>query len=91
MMAASGGVDIIINLDGINEIVAYTAAGLKRHNVYPAYPGSWESGVAGLSQPGDLLRLADIVLARRRRRNLAMTFSAFPLRFSVSAGSPARS
>jgi len=79
--------DLVINLDGFNDIVLPVADNLPS-GVFPFYPRSWHARVSGVRQFDDpeLLRRAGGVLELERRRAArAELFSRAPLRWSPLA------
>jgi len=84
LLALGGEVDIVINLDGFNDVTMHptenAAAGVPL-----AYPRRWDQRVEGLFQGGTLRLMLQRVDVERRRAGLAGAFSAAPLRASNAA------
>jgi len=84
LLALGGEVDVVINLDGFNDVTMHptenAAAGVPL-----AYPRRWDQRVEGLFQGGALRLMLQRVDLERRRAALAAAFSAFPLRASTAA------
>lgn len=84
MLSLGARVDVVINLDGYNEMVL--AEENARQGVYPFYPRRWKTRLEGISDPA-LVELA----GRARffesvRSGLAARLDASILRASVSVG-----
>ena len=82
-LALGAHFDVAINLDGFNEVALTPRQNVAR-GVFTFYPASWDLLVVGMDPAqrrlaGTLTHLVD------RRRNLARTFSALPLRLSMTA------
>ena len=84
LFALGGEVDVVVNLDGFNDITMHptenAAAGVPL-----AYPRRWDQRTEGIFQGGTLRLMLQRVDLERRRSELAGTFSAFPLRVSNAA------
>ncbi len=79
-LALGAHFDLVVNLDGFNE-VALPAAELVPRRVFPFYPRAWDQRVGPFD--GELRRQAgELAFHRRRRRDLARRFSAWPWRAS---------
>ena len=78
-------VDMVINLDGVNEIIGDAVSGAVKAGVYPTFPLEWPSRLGDTTDRGKLVLLARVVSLREERKSLAQTFSRFPLRASVTA------
>lgn len=76
--------DIIINVDGFNE-VALPYAENRPRGVASDYPRGWDALASGLASPNAqrLMGLGEYVSARRRSR--ARAFSRFPWRYSFTS------
>jgi hypothetical protein len=79
LLALGGEFDIVVNIDGFNEVAIHEAEN-RLHNVFPAYPRSWYYHTLGLSDPGFVERSADVIRIRGRQRQSARSFSALPWR-----------
>ncbi|MEE8556930.1 MAG: hypothetical protein V3T14_03485 [Myxococcota bacterium] len=81
-LALGGRIDLLINLDGFNEVGLEFAANVK-YGIFPAYPWTWVPLTKGLRTPRELESLGAIYLYRRLRANLARAMD--PLGFSITA------
>jgi hypothetical protein len=70
--------DVIINIDGFNE-VALHAPENEKHNVSPIYPRSWFSRVGQIREPGILKLYGRAALLETEIRDTAGFFSHRPL------------
>ncbi len=82
--AVGGEFDVVINLDGLNEVAWY------RHDnglsgVYHLYPIGWQHVVAWLPDPAHRREVGKIAYLWDRRVRWASLFEAPPLRWSVTA------
>ena len=84
LFALGGEVDVVVNLDGFNDITMHPTENAAA-GVPPAYPRRWDQRTEGLFQGGTLRLMLQRVDLERRRSELAGTFSAFPLRASNAA------
>jgi len=76
--------DILINLDGVNE-AALPAIDNVPSGVFSAYPRDWGQMIAGTASP-EFTRMAGYVsYLRRRQRDEAVWFSAFPWNYLPTA------
>lgn len=76
-LAQGGQIDLLINLDGYNEVVNSTAQNeYARGTIYPAYPhpGIWRALTTGLGDPAVLAPAGEVLVLRRLRRSLAGGF-----------------
>src|SRR5712691_4463581 len=71
--------DILINLDGFNDVVLHPTENAPA-GVSPAYPRRWHHRVEGMLPGGALRLMLQRVLLEQRRAGLAETFSRFPWR-----------
>ncbi|MDP8235704.1 MAG: hypothetical protein P9M08_04930 [Candidatus Erginobacter occultus] len=78
--------DLVINIDGFNELVLPWRENLPK-NVFPAYPRAWFKRVRGLSDPQVMLMVGRIAILRERRIQWAKTFSHSPWKQSPIANS----
>jgi hypothetical protein len=67
LLALGGEFDIVINIDGFNEVALYEAEN-RRHDVFPAYPRSWYYHAQGIGD-GRFVDLA--AAARKQEREIA--------------------
>ncbi|MDB4433385.1 hypothetical protein N9166_01475 [bacterium] len=81
-LALGGKIDILINLDGFNEVGSEIKRNL-RLGVHPAYPSMWAQVTRDWSDSAELQRLGEVAMLRRQRTRLAGLFEH--LRYSVTA------
>jgi hypothetical protein len=79
-------VDVLVNLDGLNEIVGDVVTGADKRGIYPAFPIDWASRVAGVGDRGAIVRVAQVIRHREDRRAWARRMSGFPMDQSITAG-----
>ena len=84
LLALGGEFDIVINIDGFNEVALHEAENRAR-NVFPAYPRSWYYHTQGLSDPGFVERSARVLTIGAHRHGSAKFFSSWPWRWSATA------
>ena len=84
LLALGGEFDIVVNIDGFNEVAIHQAENRAR-NVFPAYPRSWYYHTMGLSDPAFVEKSAEVIRIRTRRRASATFFSGWPWRVSATA------
>jgi hypothetical protein len=77
-------IDVVITLDGFNEVVLPIAEN-KKHGVFPFYPRNWKFFVAGLKDVRLMREIGEVEFWRSQRKQLATVFSGFPLRYSATA------
>ena len=83
-MSLGAKFDLVINLDGFNDIVLPIAENGPQ-GTFAFYPRAWRGRVYGLADP-DLLRTAGRVSHMEElRRSSARLFSRVPLRYSIAA------
>ncbi len=76
--------DVVINLDGFNEVVIPPVQNIPKH-VFPFFPRLWFGRVQGQGfDTQSLALLGEIALSDRRCRDWAHMVSKSPLRFSVT-------
>jgi hypothetical protein len=75
-------VDVLINIDGFNEVVLPRTENLK-YGVNPFFPRAWNFRVADLN-PDELRLRAGIEAARGLRARQASAFSGGPARYSMT-------
>jgi hypothetical protein len=75
--------DVVINLDGFNEVTLGVADDYAR-GVFPHFPRNWDQRVLGTAEPEQLRRMAEVAAERQRRRELAGAFSRGPLTWSAT-------
>jgi len=82
-LALGARFDLVVNLDGFNEVAMPTADNLPQ-GVYPFYPRNWYGLVHDTPDRDTLVEIARIEEVRERRRGWARFFSAPLLRLSVA-------
>ncbi|HPJ72058.1 MAG TPA: hypothetical protein PK636_05190 [bacterium] len=70
--------DVVINIDGFNELVLPVTDNMLR-GVSPFYPRGWDRRVNSIPAAADLKLMGELALIEARRRSLAECFSRFPL------------
>ena len=84
LLALGERLDILINLDGLNDVVLHPTENAPA-GVSPAYPRRWHQRVEGMLPGGALRLMLQRVLLEQRRAGLARLFSRFPWRDSNTA------
>ena len=79
LLALGERLDILINLDGLNDVVLHPTENAPA-GVSPAYPRRWHQRVEGMVPGGALRLMLQRVLLEQRRAGLAGLFSRFPWR-----------
>lgn len=83
LLALGAHFDLVLNLDGFNEVVL-PAVELVPRRIFPFYPWGWDRRVGGFD--GEARRAAGaLAFHRQRRRDLARRFSGWPWRASRAA------
>jgi hypothetical protein len=77
-------IDVLISLDGFNEVVLPIVEN-HAQGVNPFYPRNWKFQTAGLEDVSLMRRVGEIEFWRELRRQVAVSFSRAPLRYSASA------
>ncbi|MBW2295402.1 MAG: hypothetical protein JRG94_24305 [Deltaproteobacteria bacterium] len=77
-------IDVLISLDGFNEVVLPIVEN-DAQGVYPFYPRNWKFQTAGLEDVSLMRRVGEVEFWRELRKDVAVTFSLVPLRYSASA------
>ncbi len=83
-MSLGAHFDLVINLDGFNEIVLPDIEN-KQENTAPYYPRMWKARVVGLGDFELLRRAGRIAYLESTRYQTARFFSLRPIRYSVTA------
>jgi hypothetical protein len=81
LLAMGAEFDILINLDGFNEMVIPPDELLPKH-VFPFYPRTWYWMTQNSPSPKTVAIMAKIIALTERRKAVARALSAFPLRLS---------
>ncbi|MFO1052788.1 MAG: hypothetical protein U1F36_11290 [Planctomycetota bacterium] len=84
ILAQGGELDVVVNLDGLNEVYGALTNHAQGTSIY--YPQFWSRLVADQGSPAERRRIGAIELLGERRRGLARLFAAPPLRWSITAG-----
>ncbi len=74
--------DIVINIDGFNEIALPPLENIPKH-VHPLYPRAWFMRVKALSNPQLLLGIGTSTRLTLKRKQWAELFSTWPLRDNI--------
>src|SRR5712692_947654 len=77
LLALGERIDVLINLDGFNEIALHTTENAPAR-VSPAYPRRWHQRVEGVLSREALHAMLERTDVENRRRRLARTFSQAP-------------
>ena len=83
LLARGEAPDVVINLDGFNEVTLPRAENLAG-GVSPFYPRAWEYRIQGAADPRFQRLLGEAAWLERRRAELAVRFSRPVLRRSVT-------
>lgn len=83
LLALGGQFDVVVNLDGFNEVTLPPTDNLSK-GVFPFYPRTWFSTTTALPSPALQDHWADVRAIRRRQRWCARLISETPLRYSVT-------
>jgi hypothetical protein len=83
LLSLGGHFDLVINLDGFNEVAL--AAESQRKGVYPFYPRGWSLRMAGVPETELLKLIGAKFIAEQSRSRWAATFLEPPLRYSVTS------
>jgi len=84
ILSPGGELDVLIDVDGFNE-VALDAAENASRAVFPPYPRGWAWRVDDVLDPGDLAQVGLVVSRSEQRAWAAAPFARGPLRFSPTA------
>jgi hypothetical protein len=84
MLALGGELDLLIDVDGFNEVALDSAENAGRQ-VFAAYPRAWAWRVDDLLDPADAARLGDVAARSQQRALVARIFGWLPLRLSPTA------
>ena len=81
VLAQGGQFDIVINIDGFNEVALHAAENAKK-GVFPIYPRAWYFKVGQVRDSGLLSLFGSKALAERDIRSSAGFFSCPPMSYS---------
>lgn len=84
LLALGQRLDILINLDGFNDVTLYPTENASAR-VFPAYPRRWHQRVSGILSREQFRAMLDRVGLEDRRTSLARSFSSLPWRVLGSA------
>lgn len=82
LLSLGGQFDIVINLDGFNEVVLPPAENIPQQ-VFPFYPRNWRGRVEGLTAPAAQPLVARLGSLLESRRDWAMWMDVAPIKMSV--------
>jgi len=83
LLALGAEFDIIINLDGFNEVALPPTENIP-NNVFPFYPRDWLLRVQNLPDPVLLSLVGEITYLKSKRSKWARLFSMAPFRYSIT-------
>lgn len=83
LLALGGEFDVVLNIDGFNEVALYDAEN-RTSGVFPAYPRSWYYHAMGIGDAGLVEREAELIRLRRRIADGAAFHAAAPWRHSFA-------
>lgn len=83
LLARGEAPDVVVNLDGFNEIALPRTENL-RQGLNPFYPRAWERRVAAVPDPRQELLEGEVAYLENRRAEIAAAFSRPALGWSVS-------
>jgi hypothetical protein len=81
-LVLGGELDILINLDGVNEVAAHPVWNAGRET-FPLYPTNWGTLVGDIRDPDYMQKMARAVHIKDRRANWANRFLSPPLSWSI--------
>ena len=81
VLAQGGELDLLINIDGFNEVALHSAENAKK-DVYPLYPRSWYFQVGQVRDPILLRQVGISALLEERIQSWANFCGSRPIRFS---------
>ena len=84
MLGLGAEFDIVINIDGFNEIALGERSNVER-GVHPTFPFNWRQLVSSRSDPETLRRVGVVMARRMARRDAARGVADSVLRYSVLA------
>lgn len=84
LLAQGAEFDLIVNIDGFNEVAIPPTENLPM-GVSPIFPRGWALRVGAIPERSFMLTVGRMVYLEERRASLAKTHSRFPLRYSMSA------
>ena len=84
LLSAGAQFDVLINLDGFNEIVLPVIENLPK-KVHPSYPRKWFFRTGALYDEQSLADMGGLVWLRRTRTRLVEFFEKPPVRWSAAA------
>lgn len=83
-LALGGEFDVLVNLDGFNEVALYPADNWPK-GLFPLFPRDWDRIVTAFPDPVQRRLHGEIGYLEGKRERWADWFSGSPLRFSVTA------
>ena len=84
MLSLEAEFDILINIDGFNEVALPIAENVP-NNVAPIFPRSWHVKIARIQNPNVTKLIGHTVHLKIEQQQRARFFSRFPLRYSLVA------
>jgi len=83
LLALGAEFDIIINVDGFNEVALPPAENIPKH-VFPFFPRNWLGRIQGLPNTESQSIAGEIGYLEAKRKDWARIFSITPLRYSIA-------
>jgi hypothetical protein len=83
-LAAGGELDVLINIDGFNEVTLHPMEDRPK-GVSPLFPRGWYHRVTGVRDPSVVRTVGELALLEEERKVRARRFSAGPLPLSMTA------
>lgn len=83
LLALGAHFDIIINIDGFNEVALPPAENIPK-NVFPFFPNNWFFRVQNLPDPVIRSIVSEITYLKSKRSKWARIFSKAPFRYSIT-------
>lgn len=76
--------DIVVNMDGFNEVALHPAENARKH-VFPIYPSNWYARVDDIPDKRLRTLMGEVAVVENRIASTATTHSGAPWRYSVTA------
>ncbi|MBN2562426.1 MAG: hypothetical protein JXQ75_15990 [Phycisphaerae bacterium] len=83
ILALGGEFDIVVNLDGFNEVALHNEGNATK-NVFPIYPRSWYPKTSQLPDPALRQLVCEKAILESQRASLSKWFSGSYLRYSIT-------
>ncbi len=84
VLALGGEFDVLVNIDGLNEVAWYRQDN-QVHGIHHLYPGGWHWIVSKMPDRASRRAVGKMAYLGERRHDLANLFQKAPLRWSVTA------